>query len=148
MSSAPPANLMEWPKAKLAREVERLRAIMHEHSERSHDPARSGGDAVAITDDPYARGSNVLDLREAVLLDANEVILVDRHPDSGDPPAIALMMEGRVNMREERVKQCYVFGPDGAAALISQLTGLAARAGGEFAVEFQALLEQRMRELP
>ena len=31
MTKPPPENLMEWPKADLAKEVARLRAIMREH---------------------------------------------------------------------------------------------------------------------
>lgn len=148
MSGPPPENLMDWPKGELAKEVARLRTIMHEHSERIHDPARSGGDAVHADDDPHGRGNTVLDTREAVLLDYNEVILVDREPGSGVPPEMALIMEGRVSMRRERVKQMYLFGTDGAAALISQIVGLAGRAGGRFADDFKTDLDRRMEELP
>lgn len=135
---------MDWPKAKLIDELQRLRSILREHSERLHDTARSGGDSVGGS--PHGRGDSVLDTREAVLLDYNEVILVDSKRD--ELPMMALIMEGRVNLTRRRVKQMYLFGTDGAAALISQLVGLAGRAGGAFATGFKADLDKRMAELP
>jgi hypothetical protein len=147
VSKPPPENLMEWSKPMLVKELTRLRAILREHADRPHDEARSGGEAVHTTHDPYARGASVLDTREAVLLDYNEVILVDR--TTGDePPAVALILEGRVNLQRRRVKQMYLFGSDGAAALIAQLVGLAARAGGAFADQFKADVDRAIAELP
>lgn len=142
--TAPPENLMDWPKGKLASEVERLRAILREHSERLHDPARSGGDSVGGS--PHGRGDSVLDTREAVLLDYSEVILVDTKRDKA--PAMALLLEGRINLTTRRVKQMYLFGTDGAAAFVSEIIGLAGRAGGEFAAEFKRDLDRRIDELP
>lgn len=144
MNQPPPENLMDWPKAQLAREVDRLRAITREHADRLHDDARSGGDSVGGS--PHGRGDSVLDTRGAVLMDGAEVILVDTKQDQR--PAMALLLEGRVNYGANRVRQMYLFGPDGAAAIITQLIGLAGRAGGEFGAEFKADLERRMEELP
>jgi hypothetical protein len=144
MAKPPPEDLMEWPKAELVREVARLRAITREHAERLHDESRSGGDSVGGS--PYGRGDSVLDMRGAVLLDYNEVVLVDSKRD--EPPAVALLLEGRVNYEKRRVKQMYVFGTDGAAALVTQLVGLAARAGGEFAAEFKQAFDERLKEMP
>jgi hypothetical protein len=135
---------MDWPKADLAREVERLRAVMREHAEQLHDPARSGGEAIGGS--PYGRGDSLLDMRGAVLLDYNEVILVDSKRD--EAPSMALIMEGRVNYDTRRVKQMYLFGPDGAAGIVTQIFGLAARGGGRFAAEFQECVDHRMKELP
>lgn len=144
---APPENLMNWPKGELAKEVARLRAVLHEHSTRDHGDPHSGGESVDVAGDPHARGGVVMDTRGAVLMDANEVILVDlKRPD--DPPAMALVIEGRVNLKRERVKQMYLFGTDGAAGLVSEIVGLAQRAGDPFASEFVALLDQRMADLP
>lgn len=144
MAKPPPENLMDWPKAQLAREVERLRAITREHAERLHDEARSGGDAVLGS--PYGRGDSVLDTRGAVLMDHMDVILVDTKAD--ELPAMALVIEGRVNYGTRRVKQMYLFGTDGAAGLVSEIVGLAARAGPGFGTDFQADLARRMDELP
>jgi hypothetical protein len=144
MTKPPPENLMEWPKAELAREVERLRAITREHAERLHDESRSGGDSIGGS--PHGRGDSVLDTRGSVLLEYNEVILVDTKQD--EAPVMALMLEGRVNYETRQVKQMYLFGTDGAAALVSQIVGLAGRAGGEFTAGFKADLDRRMEELP
>jgi hypothetical protein len=135
---------MEWNKADLVKEVQRLRAVMREHADQIHDPARSGGDSVGGS--PYGRGNTVLDMRGAVLLEYNEVILVDSKRD--EAPAMALILEGRVNYETRRVKQMYLFGPDGAAALVTQMFGLAARAGGRFAQEFAELVTERSKEMP
>jgi hypothetical protein len=135
---------MDWPKADLVRELERLRAVMREHSERLHDPARSGGDSVGGS--PYGRGDSLLDTRGAVLLDYNEVILVDTK--QVDVPSMAMVLEGRVNYSAQRVKQMYLFGPDGAAGIVTQLFGLAARAGGRFAAEFATCVDKRSKEMP
>jgi hypothetical protein len=144
VSGPPPADLMDWPKAELVRELERLRAVMREHSEQLHDPARSGGDSVGGS--PHGRGDSLLDTRGAVLLDYNEVILVDTK--QVDVPSMAMILEGRVNYSAQRVKQMYLFGPDGAAGIVTQLFGLAARAGGRFAAEFATCVDQRSKEMP
>jgi hypothetical protein len=146
MTKPPPENLMDWPKAELAREVARLRAVLYEHASREHDPATSGGDLVDVAGDPYARGGVVLDAREAVLLDEMDVSLVDTKQDQA--PVMFMLLQGRVNFETRRTKQGFMFGPDGAAALATQLVGLAGRAGGRFLTEFQEAFEARMGELP
>lgn len=144
MAKPPPENLMEWPKAQLAREVQRLRAITREHSERLHDNARSGGEAVGGS--PHGRGDTLLDMRGAVLLEYHEVVLVDTKQD--ETPAMAMLLEGRVNYSDRHVKQMYLFGPDGAAAIVTQLIGLAGRAGDQFGAQFKADLDRRLEEMP
>jgi hypothetical protein len=144
--SAPPANLMDWPKGKLAQEVERLRAVLREHSERSHDDARSGGGMVDVAGDPHARGGVVLDTRQAVLMESIDVCLVDTKRD--EAPAMMMVLEGRVNMTTHRTSQAYLFGADGAAGLATELVALAGRAGDRFAAEFKTAFEQRMDQMP
>jgi hypothetical protein len=146
VSQPPPENLMDWPKARLASEVARLRAILREHAEVPAEPPRSGGDMVDVAGDPHARGGVVLDMRESVLMDYLDVALVDTKQD--DAPAMMLVIAGRVNYQTRRAKQAYLFGADGAAALVTQLAGLAARAGGAFGDEFRRLFDERMTELP
>jgi len=146
MSKPPPDDLMKWSKAALVKELGRLRAVMREHAEQPHDPATSGGDMVDVAGDPYARGGVVLDARGAVLMENIDVSLIDTNP--GDPPAMFLLLGGRVNYEMRRVSQAYMFGPDGAAGLATQLIALAARAGREFFKEFHDAFDQRMSELP
>ena len=147
MSQPPPENLMDWSKAALANEVERLRAITREHAEQIADAPHSGGDLVDVVGDPHAHGGVVLDIRDAVLMDTMDVALVDTKQDD-EVPAMMLLLGGRVNYQTRRTKQAYLFGPDGAAALTTELAGLAARAGGLFAREFRRLFDERMSELP
>jgi hypothetical protein len=137
---------MEWSKAKLAREVERLRAITREHAERVADEPTSGGHMIDVAGDPFARGGVMLDARDAVLMDSMDVCLVDTKQD--ETPVMMLVIEGRVNYQLRRISQAYLFDADGAAAFCTQLAGLAARAGRRFASEFQEAFEQRMRDLP
>ena len=156
MSSPPPDDLKAWTKNDLVREVRRLRAIMREHTERrGDDPREQATTGAAITDvagDPYAAGGAILDTRSTVLLDGVEVALVDTKRDEG--VAMLLALEGRVNYAHDRVEHAYLFGPDGAAGLVSELVALAARASGgpehgqRFAAEFQVELDRRMREQP
>jgi hypothetical protein len=143
MTRPPPENLMNWPKAELAKEVARLRAINREFAERNHDDATSGGEMVDI---PHARGGVVLDARGAVLMEELEVCLVDTK--QGEAPAMFMVIQGRVNYETRRTKQAFLFGADGAAALATQLVGLAGRAGGDFAAVFQAAFVERMGEMP
>jgi hypothetical protein len=146
MSKPPPTNLMDWPKARLATEVARLRAIMYEHAEQPADPPTSGGGLVDVAGDPHARGGVVIDARKSVLMDEIDVSLVDTKYD--EPPRMVMLLHGRVNFTDRRARQLYMFGADGAAALATQLVALAGRAGGEFAAEFRAAFEQRMEEMP
>ena len=140
----PRGELKGWSKNDLVREVERLRAVLHEHSERRGDePTRVSGSMVDVAGDPHARGGVLLDARAAVLMDAVDVCLVDSKRDT-DPIFLALQLAGRVNTRDERATHLYLFDEDGAAAIVSELVGLAARIGPDFA----ARLIDRMEAMP
>lgn len=151
----PPENLKQWSKNDLIRELQRLRAVMREHAEQpGADPREhvTPGAIIDVADDPHARGGALLDARSATLLEGTDVVLVDT---KGDEPVVMMMsLSGRVNYSHDRIEHAYLFGPDGAAALVSELVGLAARAAGggnhasRFATEFQERLDQRMSELP
>lgn len=146
MSGPPDPDLFQWRKAELVSEVKRLRAILYEHGEQSGDPPTSGGNMVDVAGDPHARGGVVIDARNAVLMDELDVCLVDTKQN--EPPAMLLMIQGRVNYQTRRTRQAFLFGSDGAAGLATQLIALAGRAGGRFAAEFIELFEQRMAEMP
>jgi hypothetical protein len=108
------------------------------------DPIVGGG--------PRERGGSLLDARGAVLLDGMEVVLVDTEP--GTAPSMLMALRGRINYATDHVQHAYLFGPDGAAGLVSELLALVSRAAGlqphgvEFAHEFQDLLEQRLERMP
>jgi hypothetical protein len=142
---------MEWPKGELAKEVARLRAITREHADRPGDDPRQASTADPIIGgSPHGRGDALLDARSAVLMDSIDVVLVDMK--RGDTLSMMLSLAGRINYADDRVTHAYIFGPDGAAGIVSQLVGLASRAAGahgdpnaeRFAAEFKADLEQRM----
>jgi hypothetical protein len=156
VSKPPPEDLKDWSKNMLVREVQRLRAVLREHAERpGGDPREAATTGSAITDvagDPHARGGVILDARAAVLMEGVDVALFDTK--QGERVAMMMTLSGRINYSTDRVEHAYMFGPDGAAGLVSELVGLASRAGGagghgeRFAAEFQADLERRMKELP
>ena len=154
MAKPPPSDLMDWPKSELAKEVARLRAITREIAERPGTDPTQGQAPDAMIDivaGPAARGGALLDARSAVLLDHMNVVLVDTKQD--EPVSMMMRLQGRVNYSTERVDHAYLFGPDGAAALVSELIGLAGRASGadghgeRFADEFRTLLEERMEQM-
>lgn len=73
-------------------------------------------------------GSVVLDTRRAVLLDHTNVCRVD---DYGGPEEMwAMLLSGRINKSQDRAQVLFLFGIDGAAAIITELLMLAERAGG------------------
>lgn len=156
MSTPPPQDLSQWSKKALAREVERLRALLYEHAEqRGSDPREQSADGSPVTDvagDPYAVGGAVLDTRRAVLMGSVDVSLVDTgHKD--DVPIAFLVLEGRVNYSTDQVQHVYLLDADGAAAVASELTGLAARSmineeTQMFGVQFAANFTQRMDDMP
>lgn len=152
MTGPPPDDLMQWSKPRLVRELQRQRALNREHA-RQVNPSHSGGDTVDVAGDPYAQGGALIDARGAVLLDTSEVLLVDTRSD--DPVAIVLRLGGRINYAHERADTVYLMGPDGAAAIVTEIAGLTRRAAGgagdhgrRFAREFQAAFERRMEALP
>jgi hypothetical protein len=152
----PPDELKDWSKNDLVREVRRLRAIMREHAERRGDDAReSSTQDPVIGGSPHGRGDALVDARAAVLLDSTEVVLIDTMRADDERVSMMLALAGRINYSDDRVENAYLMGPDGAAALVSQLVGLASRAAGDharggqqFAAEFKVDLERRMGELP
>lgn len=150
--SAPPDDLKQWSKNDLVRELRRLRAVLREHAERpGSDPrgAQAPNAAIDVMGDPHAKGGVMIDARSAVLLDGMEVILMDTKAD--EPLRMMLMMRGRVNYSHDRIEHAYLYGPDGAAAIVSEHLGLVGRAAQHderFADEFEQDLDRRMKELP
>ena len=151
MAEPPPENLMDWKKGDLCKEVARLRAILHEHSERKGDDPR-----IASTSSPiiggtkHGQGDALLDARSAVLLDGVDVALVDTK--QGDEVSMMLVLGGRINYSRDVVKHAYLFGSDGAAGIVSEILMLATRAGAVtglphgtiFAQQFRVHLDRRV----
>lgn len=111
------------------------------------DSTELGGDVVGGEDaDPYERNTVVLDTRRSVLLDHTDVAMMENGSD-GRRFATALL-QGRVNRSKQRSKVLYLFGADGCAALVAELSSLAVREGGAFEAEFRQRLSERMGEMP
>lgn len=152
----PPADLKQWSKNGLVREVERLRAVMREHAERpGSDPREASTGDPLIGGSPYGQGDALIDARAAVLLEGVEVVLIDTKRDT-DVVVMMLSLSGRVNYADDRVTHAYLLNGDGAAGIVAELVGLAYRAstmrddqnGQRFAAEFKAALEDRMDKQP
>lgn len=107
---------------------------------RSTDPRGLPG-AIAGPGGPHDKGAVVLDTTNAVLLDHCDVAMVD---GTGH---FAMLLSGRVNKTRDRASVMFLFGTDGAAAVISELVALMGRAGGDVGPAFLADLEARMDAL-
>lgn len=108
---------------------------------RTSDP-RGVGDGAIIGGGPHEQGTSLLDARHAVLVDQSTFAKVD-NPSDGRT-VIAMLLEGRVNQTPDRTSILYLLNGDGAAALVTELVGLAARMGPEFEADFRAALDRRM----
>lgn len=97
---------------------------------------------------PQDRNAVVIDATDAVLLDYSEVTLIEAFRNGrGDGPAMALLMRGRVNKSEDRAEVLFLLNADGAAAIATEIIGLAGRSA-DFAPEFMERFQARMEEMP
>lgn len=96
------------------------------------DPRKLGGQILDVAGDSRASAGAVLDITDAVLLDHVDVCTVDtlRMGETAGQ-AIFATLGGRINKKTDRVTVGFVFPPDGAAALITELLALADRFGAE-----------------
>jgi hypothetical protein len=94
----------------------------------------------------FGLGDAVVDVRRAVLLDEVNVVLVGVAGSKGAGRALAMELNGRVNKSQLRSSVLYVFDEDGAAAIISELFGLAGRISPAFLDELLARVEALPRK--
>lgn len=116
----------------------------------SDDPRKLGG-SIAGPGGPYDRAGVVIDATNAVLLDGSQVALVDAVRGPEHELQFALELQGRVNKTSDRVNVLYLLGPDGVAALVTELLAIGLRAGAapsELLGEVLERLEARWREVP
>lgn len=91
---------------------------------------RTLGGSIAGPGGPHDQGSVVLDMTDCVLLDAMDACTVDGVRDGhSNGQMIYMTLQGRINKTRDRTQIGYAFGPDGAAALITELLALADRCG-------------------
>lgn len=93
---------------------------------------------------PHGLGDALVDSTDAVLMDAVTVVVLGVADREGAGRAIGMELAGRVNKTDRRSNVLYVFDTDGAAAIVSQLLGLAARVSPTFLDE----LLERIERLP
>jgi hypothetical protein len=116
------------------------------------DPRRPGGDIVG-PDSPYERNAALVDVRDSVLLEWVTVSVVKAlRGDEEEEPAIALLLEGRINQTKERSRVLYVMNADAAAGIVTELVGIAKRdahmGGTELAAAMRRRLGERWDEMP
>jgi hypothetical protein len=132
----------------LIREIKSLRAVIEATKDVTPggtDPRDAPG-TIAGPGGPFDIGGVVLDLNHAVLLDSTEVAMVGgvRGGVIDESPALAMTLAGRINNSPDRASVIYLFNEDGAAAIISELLGLATRMG----IGFAQRLAERLDSLP
>jgi hypothetical protein len=94
---------------------------------------------------PYDKDQVVVDTTDAVLMDTVEVAVVGAIREGKmEEVVLALELAGRVNKSKRREDNLYLFDADGAAAIVSELFGIAQRIGPEFMI----LFSNRLRDLP
>lgn len=111
------------------------------------DPRRLGG-GIAGPGGPYDENAVVIDTQNAVVLEAVEVAIVGavRRGVLDEKPVAAVVLRGRVNKTSDRVQVLYLANEDGAAGIVTELVGLASRAG--WGDEFLSRVRERMEEMP
>lgn len=98
--------------------------------------------------DPFGEGDVFIDMTNALMLEGTNVALVGGIRKGIPVPQemVALELQGRINKTEEHISVMTLTSVDGAAALVTELIGVASRAG--FAEEFMELVKERMEALP
>ncbi|MER7815627.1 hypothetical protein [Streptomyces sp. NPDC096153] len=110
----------------------------------SGDPRKSGGD-IAGPGGPNDANAVVIDTTDSVLLDSSPVSLLETGR-VGEPPILAVLLEGRINRTPDRARNLYLMNEDGAAALVSELLGLAHRIGPEFGERLMARVQKMLAD--
>lgn len=107
------------------------------------DPRNLHGD-ISGPGGPHDEGGVVLDATKAILLDMQMVARIDQGARGQE--AFALLLGGRINQTADRAQVLFMAPLDGFAALITELHGVARRAGrGD---ELARLCAERWEEMP
>lgn len=107
------------------------------------DPRDLGGE-IAGPGGPYDKDAVVVDLTNAVLVDGTQVVMFtpSRGGVEAQEPAIAMILSGKINHSPDRAEVMFVFDFDGAAAIISELIGVASRMGPEALAAIMVRIEE------
>ncbi len=111
------------------------------------DPRKLGG-GISGPGGPYDENAVVLDTNRAVLLESCEVAVLGgiRGGVLDEKPITGLVLHGRINKTDERVQALYLMNEDGAAGIVTELIGVASRAG--WGHEFMDRVRERMEAMP
>lgn len=114
----------------------------------STDPRKIPG-GMAGPGGPHDLGGVVLDARNAVLLETVDVSTLDPERGGRGQSALAMVLGGRINQTKTRASVLFLFGTDGAAAIVTELIAVYGRATGEadeFIADVMARLEKLSRD--
>jgi len=112
------------------------------------DPRELGGD-IAGPGGPFEHGGVVLDASRAILADEVDVAKVD--PDAGargHDETFAILVGGRINQTQDRGKVMMFGDLDLFASLITEMHGVAERAGVDYARRLRDLCVERWAKMP
>lgn len=90
---------------------------------------------ITADDNPFSRGTSIIDTRGGVLLDHVGTVVVDE-PTTGGRRIACIELAGRVNRSSARSTVLYLLDAEGAARLAADIVSLYGRAGGEQQAEF------------
>lgn len=94
------------------------------------DPRAAGGDLTSVGP---GKNQTIFNTERAVLLASVDVALVETYTEGESAgPALAMMLQGRINKTLDQARILYLLNEDGAAAIVSELVALASRIGPEF----------------
>ena len=95
------------------------------------NPRRFLSEGIVGPGGPHDQNAVVVDMTDSILLDSTDVCVVHRVKKDGTSQgqAIYMTLGGRINHVDERAQIGFMFGPDGAGAIVGQLLSLADRAG-------------------
>jgi len=110
------------------------------------DPRKLGG-SISIFGGPRERSASLLDMTDVVHLESTTVATIDMiRAGQLNEPAIFMTMHGRINKKTDEVSVGFIFGPDGAAAIITELLSLADRFGAELLYDITSRLTELHQE--
>lgn len=97
-------------------------------------------------ENPFGRGNSMVDTRTAVLMDSVDVVMLTNPSDQRQ--IVGLNLAGRINQTKDRSDVLYLFDADGIASIVTELLGLAARAGKPFSDLVAHRIEARVHRMP
>lgn len=123
------------------------------------DPRDLGGD-MAGPGGPHDHHGVVLDTERALILEHLAVVVSEQRLDNGhELPLVGLVLEGRINQTTDEARLLVLMPPDGAAAIVTEIVGIASRdidgrrqrgddVAAGFGAQFKVALDERREQMP